>query len=149
MFRFCSAIVLSMVTLAAHAAPPANTTPWPGGTFELVQEANRKGRIVLDDLTAAKARINLELSACLSACGTPAQVKRGAAIVDGFIYLDGDRARYREQAPDSDTAGTGHSHCVLNITRQGTTLQVKQDGDCWWFGRDVNVSGTYRQAGKP
>ena len=143
MFRFCTAIVLSVVTLAALAAPPANA--WSDGTYELVKEANRNGRIVLDESTAGKARINLEFGACLSACGTSAQVKRGAAIVDGFIYIDGDRARYRESAPDSDTPGTGHSHCVLNVVRPSpNTLQVKQEGDCWWFGRDVNVSGTYK-----
>jgi hypothetical protein len=150
MYRFCTALVLSLATWATQAAPPAAASPWTGGTFELAKEANRSGRIVVDSITATKARINLEAAACLSACGTPAQVKRGAAIVDGFIYLDGERARYRESAPDSDTAGTGHSFCVLNIVRpSASTLQVKQEGDCWWFGRDVNVSGTYKLVGQP
>lgn len=147
MYRFCMAAVLALASLTSHAAPPASSSSWLGGTFELDKEANRAGRFVVDEVTPGKARINLELGACLSACGTAAQVKRGAAIVDGFIYIDGERARYRENAPDSDTAGTGHGHCVLNFNRQSpTTLVVKQEGDCWWFGRDVNVSGTYRLA---
>jgi hypothetical protein len=67
---------------------------------------------------------------------------RNGVVENGEILMNGESAIYRSANPDDGALGT----CVLKFRRSARNVHVVQSGKCWWFGEEVNASGTYRPA---